>query len=71
MYGWYLLRSEENIGPGSGGTHLKSQHLRGKGRQISEFEASLVYTEKPCLKKKKKKKDIGFPGTGVRNDWEL
>jgi hypothetical protein len=40
--------------------------LEGRGRQISEFEASLVYkvssrtaqgyTEKPCLRKKKKKK---------------
>jgi hypothetical protein len=29
--------------PGSGGTHLYSQHLGGRGRQISEFEASLVY----------------------------
>ena len=27
---------------GSGGAHL-SQHLGGRGRQISEFEASLVY----------------------------
>ena len=43
--------------------HLK--HLGGRGRWISEFEASLIYrvssrisqdyTEKPCLKKKKKK----------------
>jgi hypothetical protein len=40
--------------------------LGGRGRQISEFKASLVYrefqdsqgyTEKPCLKKKKKKKE--------------
>jgi hypothetical protein len=42
-------------------------HSGGKGRQISEFEASLVYkvssrtvraiyTEKPCLKKPKEKK---------------
>jgi hypothetical protein len=36
--------------------------LGGRGRQISEFQASLVYkvtaraTEKLCLKKKKKKK---------------
>ena len=28
---------------GGGGTRLKSQHLGGRGRQISEFEASLVY----------------------------
>ena len=26
-----------------GGTCLKSQHLGGRGRQVSEFEASLVY----------------------------
>ena len=30
-------------GPGSGGSHLESQHLGGRGRRISEFEASLVY----------------------------
>jgi hypothetical protein len=29
--------------------------LGDRGRQISEFEASLVY--KPCLKKKKRKKE--------------
>jgi hypothetical protein len=29
--------------PGSGGVHLKSQHMGSRGRQISEFEASLVY----------------------------
>jgi hypothetical protein len=48
---------------GRGGACLYSQHLGGKGRQISEFEASLVYkvsfrttraTEKPCLEKPKK-----------------
>jgi hypothetical protein len=48
--------------PGSGGARLQSQHLGGRGKQISEFEASLVYrvssrgyTEKPCLKKQKTK----------------
>jgi hypothetical protein len=29
--------------PGSGGACLYSQHLGGRGRWISEFEASLVY----------------------------
>jgi hypothetical protein len=29
---------------GSGGTCLSSQHLGGRGRRISEFEARLVYT---------------------------
>ena len=28
---------------GSGGTRLYSQHLGGRGRQISEFKASQVY----------------------------
>jgi hypothetical protein len=47
-------------------THTEwSQHSGGRGRRISEFEASLVYkvssrtaraTEKPCLKKKTKEK---------------
>jgi hypothetical protein len=26
-----------------GGAHLQSQHSRGRGRQISEFKATLVY----------------------------
>jgi hypothetical protein len=29
--------------PGSGGSHLYSQHLGGRGRWISEFESSKVY----------------------------
>jgi hypothetical protein len=31
------------IWPGSGVARLSSQHLGGRGRWISEFEASLVY----------------------------
>jgi hypothetical protein len=43
--------------------------LGGRGRQISEFKASLVYrvssrtaraTEKPCLEKPKKKRNLKF-----------
>ena len=34
---------EKIITPGGGGAHLYSQHLGGRGRRISEFEASLVY----------------------------
>jgi hypothetical protein len=50
----------------SGGTRLQFQHLGGTGRQISEFEASLVYRvssrtaratqRNPVLPKKRKKK---------------
>jgi hypothetical protein len=48
--------------------------LGGRGRRISEFEASLVYSEfqdsggykeKSCLKKKKKKKPKTKPYTHV------
>ena len=52
--------------PGSGGTCLSSQHLGGRGRQISEFKANLFYrvnsrkaraTQKtPVLKNKNKNK---------------
>ena len=34
---------KRRIQPGSGATHIESQHLGGRDRQISEFEASLVY----------------------------
>jgi hypothetical protein len=51
--------------PGGGGACLKSQHLGGRGRWISEFKASRLksefqdsqgYTEKPCLEKQNKTK---------------
>ena len=29
---------------GRGGAHLESQHAGGRGRRISEFKASLVYS---------------------------
>jgi hypothetical protein len=51
---------------GHGGARLLYQHLGGRGRQISEFEASLVYKvssrtaratqRNPVLKKQKTKK---------------
>jgi hypothetical protein len=56
------------IEPGSGDTHLYSQHSRGKdrGREISvnwrlawstgQVPGHPSYTEKPCFQKKKKKK---------------
>jgi hypothetical protein len=69
--------SEEDIKPGSGGTCLQSQHLGGKGRWISEFQASLVYrvssrtaraTQRNPVSKNsphKKKEDIKSLGTEV------
>jgi hypothetical protein len=56
-----------------GGARLLSQHSGGRGRRISEFEASLVYKvssrtaraiqKNPVSKNQKKKKKIGsgFP----------
>ena len=38
-----------------------SQHSGGRGRQISEFQDSQGYTEKPCLKtNKQKKKNMNY-----------
>jgi hypothetical protein len=64
------------IEPGSGDTHLYSQHSRGKdrGREISvnwrlawstgQVPGHPSYTEKPCFqKKKKKKKDLFYSVT--------
>ena len=58
--------SEKKKMLGSGGTRLYSQHVGGRGKWISEFEASLVYksklqnsqgyTENPVSKNKKEKK---------------
>jgi hypothetical protein len=67
-----MAESETHLGPGSGGTHLQSQHLGGRSRWISEFEASLVYRvsyrtaratqRNPVSKnqKEKKEKHLGF-----------
>jgi hypothetical protein len=51
-----------------GGTHLQSQHSGGRGRWISEFEASLVYSvssrtaraiqRNPVAKNQKEKENI-------------
>jgi hypothetical protein len=57
--------SKDMMEAGRGGTCLQSQHSGGRGRRISEFEASLVYKvsartpraiqRNPVSKKKKKK----------------
>jgi hypothetical protein len=56
--------------PGSGGACLSSQYLGGRGRRISEFEASLVYRvssrtaraiqRNPVLKKTKQNRKKKF-----------
>ena len=53
------------IRPGGGGARLQSQHLGGRGRRTSEFEASLVSSRtaritqrNPVSEKKKKKKGV-------------
>lgn len=35
--------NQKSLWPGSGGTRLECQHLGDRGRQISDFEASLIY----------------------------
>jgi hypothetical protein len=58
---------------GCGGARLQSQHLGGRGRGISEFEASLVYkvssrtaraTQRNPVSKKKKQK------TNKQTNWK-
>jgi hypothetical protein len=43
MKGNVLRRIRARLSPGSGGARLWSQHVGGRGRRISEFQASLVY----------------------------
>jgi hypothetical protein len=67
--GRHIKRSQP---AGRGGIHLKSQHLGGRGRQTSEFEASLVYKvssrtarvtqRNPVSTKPKKKKEASQVG---------
>jgi hypothetical protein len=62
----YMFR-KHGFQPGSGGTHLYFQNLRGRGKQISEFGASLIYIvssrttratlKNPCLKQNKTKQN--------------
>jgi hypothetical protein len=40
---YYLAIKNEDIETGGGGARFESQHLGGRGRWISELEASLVY----------------------------
>jgi hypothetical protein len=37
------IKLKKNFQPGGDGARLSSQHLGGRGRWISKFEASLVY----------------------------
>jgi hypothetical protein len=60
-------------------TFNPKQHLEGRGRRISEFEASLVYTvssrtaraiqRNPVSKKPKKKKKKGHHQVGFFKVW--
>jgi hypothetical protein len=61
------------MGPGGGGTSLQYQHLGGRGRWISEFEASLVYivssmtaktTQRNPVSENQKKKKRMYYGYG-------
>lgn len=44
---------------------LQSQHLSGRGKQVSEFKASLLYRVPENQKKKKGKKKIVFASLRV------
>lgn len=67
----YYLHYLEKSQPGSGGIVLKPQHLGSRGREISVFEASLVYRasfrtakdtqRNPVSKNNKKRKQAGSP----------
>ena len=63
-----------------GGARLKSQHLIGRGRQISEFQASLVYrvssrtaraTQRNPVSKNQKKKNKTSSKTSWATKWIL
>jgi hypothetical protein len=63
----HALESQEKLS--SGDACLRSQHLGGRGRRISEFEVSLVYrvssrsaraTQRNLVSKKKKVKKINI-----------
>jgi hypothetical protein len=43
MHGWGRKNEIQTNNARSGGARLYSQHSGGRGRRISEFEASLVY----------------------------
>jgi hypothetical protein len=45
--------------------HVLILALGDRGRPISEFKVSMVYVSNPYLKKKKKKKSLGFVPTLV------
>jgi hypothetical protein len=61
-----------------GGAHLQSQHSGGRGRRISEFEASLVYrgssrtaraTQRNPVSGEKKRTDMEATYSECSVDW--
>ena len=65
--------SNRNSGRAVVGIRLQSQHLGGRGRRISEFEASLVYKVSSRIARatqrnpvsKDQKKDTHFLSSGI------
>ena len=55
--------------PGDNGAHFWSQHSGGRGRQISEFEASLVYRASSMTARATQRNLVSNKGVGVGWGW--
>jgi hypothetical protein len=56
LHGTCLQKHEIELKAGHGRTYHESQHLGGRGRWISQYEASLVYIVKLSPKNRDEKK---------------